>query len=332
MAIRIANNAISTLAGAIGSGDTMLSVQPADADRFPVYSVGDWSPATIVDASGNMEIVRITGRTGASMSVQRGQEGTAAKSFAAGSKIDIRLTAGVISSLQTTLDGKQAALGYTPANKAGEEFTGPVMITDDPLRLHSTGAVIWDLVAQSDTALVFMDQLGNTHFRFGTGGEFWTRQLGNLDAALSGKLPVSGGELSGPLELEYYDPSFYLHSPGIKRGRLWLDANGNLSWTDQGGTTHFRISGTGELWTQQFGDLNSRIEARALAFANDRVANMAIRRVGEGSSTDTGVIASPAGTVLTGIDIGGGNREVLRVRWHYLQLYDPVRGWMAMQG
>lgn len=98
----IANNAYATLAGSITSGATSLMVDSAAADKFPVGTTTDWlTPldwfkATIEDSSGNIEIVKVGTRAAASgvFSVMlRGQEGTTARAFAAGSIVELRITA-----------------------------------------------------------------------------------------------------------------------------------------------------------------------------------------------------------------------------------------------
>ncbi len=94
MVVKLANNAISTITTSITAVATTLAVQAADAGKFPVLAAGDWHPATIIDAAGNMEIVRVTGRNGNLLTVVRAQEATTAKAFSAGARIDVRLTAG----------------------------------------------------------------------------------------------------------------------------------------------------------------------------------------------------------------------------------------------
>jgi hypothetical protein len=93
MVVKLSNNASSTLAGSINSSVTSLSVASGDAAKFPALGAGEWFPLTVVDTAGNMEIMRVTARAGAALTVVRGQEGTTAKSFSAGSKCDLRLTA-----------------------------------------------------------------------------------------------------------------------------------------------------------------------------------------------------------------------------------------------
>ncbi len=107
-----------------------------------------------------------------------------------------------------------------------------------------------------------------------------THAIGNitgLQAALDAKqnalgyAPVNraGDIMTGPLEIQT-DPTLWLHRQNVKRGRWVIDAYGSVLWQDQGGQTHFYITNTGGLWTQQLGDLNTRIEQRAADYANDR--------------------------------------------------------------
>lgn len=109
MALKLSNNAVSTLAASITSGATTLSVQGGDAGKFPVLGAGDWHPATIIDPANNMEIVRVTARAGSNLTIVRAQEGTTAKAFAAGSRIDVRVTAETIGSIvQKSIDDASA--------------------------------------------------------------------------------------------------------------------------------------------------------------------------------------------------------------------------------
>ncbi len=97
MALKLANNATSTLSAAIISTDLVVSIASVDGSKFPTLDTGDWFPITIVDPAGNMEVMRVTGRIGDSVfNVVRAQEGTTAKDFEAGSRVDLRLTSGAV--------------------------------------------------------------------------------------------------------------------------------------------------------------------------------------------------------------------------------------------
>ncbi|GLQ09251.1 hypothetical protein GCM10007913_11830 [Devosia yakushimensis] len=89
----LSNNATSTLAANLSNVATTLAVQSGHAALFPALGADQWFPVTVVDAAGNLEIMRCTGRSGSTLTVVRGQEGTAAKAFNAGARVDLRLTA-----------------------------------------------------------------------------------------------------------------------------------------------------------------------------------------------------------------------------------------------
>lgn len=92
MTLKMANNAWSTLASAINTSASTLTVQSATASLFPELAVGEWCPITVVDAAGNMEIMKCTARVGAALTVVRAQEGTTATAFDVGSSVSVRLT------------------------------------------------------------------------------------------------------------------------------------------------------------------------------------------------------------------------------------------------
>lgn len=114
MAVKVTNNATSTLAANIDTDDTTLSIQTGDASKFPTLGVGDWCPLTVIDSGGNMEIMKVTARSSAVLTVVRGQEGTTAKNFTAGAHISVRLTAATLEpalrEATTLLAGLQSAV------------------------------------------------------------------------------------------------------------------------------------------------------------------------------------------------------------------------------
>ncbi len=99
MSVLFANNATSLLASTFGSGATTLTINGADASKFPTPTGGDWFPVTILDSGGNVEILRCTARSGANLTVTRAQEGTSAQNFSIGARVDCRLTAGALTAI-----------------------------------------------------------------------------------------------------------------------------------------------------------------------------------------------------------------------------------------
>jgi hypothetical protein len=209
MGLKITNNASSTLAGNIDAAVTTLSLAAGTGAKFPALAGGDWFPLTIVDANGNFEILRCTARNADVCTVARGQEGSAAAAFAAGARIDLRLTAAAIASLTDNLGSAafqnvgtgagnvvqldanaklpavdasqlknvppmtgaqintalgyapQAALGFTPANKAGDTFTGSVGVQGN---ISATGYL------QAQNGVVYLDAAADRYLQYAGGG------------------------------------------------------------------------------------------------------------------------------------------------------------------
>lgn len=109
MAVKFANHASALLATPIGLDDTEIAVQFGFGSRFPSLSAGDWYPLVLIDAAGNHEIMRATGRTGDVITVLRGREGTAPHSFAAGARAALRLTRAAIDAIYEELRAEHDA-------------------------------------------------------------------------------------------------------------------------------------------------------------------------------------------------------------------------------
>lgn len=94
MAQKFSNNAQSVLPASLASAATSFSVKSGEGGRFPVLGAGDFFMVTVVDASGTVEIMKCTARSGDTLTVERAQEGTTAADFPAGSLVQHRMTAG----------------------------------------------------------------------------------------------------------------------------------------------------------------------------------------------------------------------------------------------
>lgn len=105
MSQKFTNAARSPLMASINAGDTSITVDIAKADLFPVADTNtsaiptigkDWFKIVLEDSSHNLEIVYVRTRSSGSASMTnclRGQEGTTARSYLAGSIVGLRHTA-----------------------------------------------------------------------------------------------------------------------------------------------------------------------------------------------------------------------------------------------
>lgn len=87
------NNATTTLAGAIGTGDTALSVAAGTGLLFPVTSGSVYFYATLTNLAGTVEIVKVTARSTDTFTIVRAQDNTTAHAWSAGDKVELRVIA-----------------------------------------------------------------------------------------------------------------------------------------------------------------------------------------------------------------------------------------------
>lgn len=92
MGVVFKNNASSTLDTAISASDLGLAVAYGDGTEFPAAGAGTYFYMTIEATDGTYEVVKVTARSGDSMTIVRAQEGTTALAFTAGARCEIRMT------------------------------------------------------------------------------------------------------------------------------------------------------------------------------------------------------------------------------------------------
>lgn len=94
MAIQFANNAATTLFSSVLTSDTQIIVSPGGGALFPAAGGSNYFMVTVVDiATGLLEIMKVTKRSGDTFTVVRAQENTTARAFPSGSPVELRLTA-----------------------------------------------------------------------------------------------------------------------------------------------------------------------------------------------------------------------------------------------
>jgi hypothetical protein len=103
MAILVSNNASAAIALSITASDTSIILAAGQGSEFPSPGASDYFYATLVDSSNNIEIVKCTSRSADTLTVLRGQDNTAARSFTAGSLMELRIVAATFTDLQNEI-------------------------------------------------------------------------------------------------------------------------------------------------------------------------------------------------------------------------------------
>ena len=127
----------------------------------------------------------------------------------------------------------------------------------------------------------FVNTAGAWIFRAYEGGSIWCGQLGDINTRIedraaawaAGRVSRNGDDIPGNLQITRNYPQFMFHYPNVRIVGWQLREDGNLWLYDQSAGNHphsFRPGGV--YWNSQIGDLNTRIEDRASAYASGRVA------------------------------------------------------------
>jgi hypothetical protein len=100
MTIQWSNNASGALASSISTSSTTIVLAAGQGVEFPTPGGGNYFYATLTDTSNNLEVVKVTARTVDTLTVVRGQDGTAARAYAAGDLLELRPTAAGLTDMQ----------------------------------------------------------------------------------------------------------------------------------------------------------------------------------------------------------------------------------------
>ena len=117
------NGAVTTISASINATATQIVLAGGTGELFPAAVDGKtWFFGTLYDADNKVEVVKVTQRSGDTLTVLRGQDGTSAHNYDAGAGFDLRPTAALFNDKvsEDTLTEKVTELeeAYTAADSA----------------------------------------------------------------------------------------------------------------------------------------------------------------------------------------------------------------------
>lgn len=132
--IKFTNLASSVLQQNIATNSSTLQISADDIAKFPTIVGQEYFIIVVVSSDGSFEIMRVTGVTDNVFTVTRAQEGTVAKAFVTGDKVEHRLTA---ESLVTIVEEASVTKPHTSEDEnmyghATSNVYSHVKITDEP--------------------------------------------------------------------------------------------------------------------------------------------------------------------------------------------------------
>ena len=162
MGIVFKNNAKTTLGSSLTNSATSATV--TDGSVFPSLAAGEFFFCTFDDGTNN-EIVKVTARSSNTLTIVRAQESTTARAFSAGDAAELRLTAGVLETIQENIAAKSANQTVFNATTSG-------------------GATSYDIGIDPGVeanAMVFLDGVMQHHDTFSFSGSTLTFDAAPVD-------------------------------------------------------------------------------------------------------------------------------------------------------
>jgi len=134
VAVKFANNAYSTLSAGISNSATSFDV--ASASTFPALGGSDHMYLSIIGGS-YVEIIKVTGVSGATLTCVRGQDGTTGTAADSGDRIELRITTAMLqdafsSSFTNITDGSNIIVADSTSDTLTITGTGGATVTNTP--------------------------------------------------------------------------------------------------------------------------------------------------------------------------------------------------------
>lgn len=128
------NGATALTTAALLPGDGTVTIEAGKGDLFPSLGAGQVAVVALADGAGNVEIAHLVDRAGDNLTLERGQEGTAEQTWGSGTRVEMRVTAGVLLAM---------------LQKGGGTMEGPLDMAGHPIlnAVQESGAQEFDTLA-----------------------------------------------------------------------------------------------------------------------------------------------------------------------------------------
>ena len=212
MSVLFSNSASTTLSA--GVGDSATSITVADGSVFPAITGSDYFYLTLeVDSDPELkEIVKCTARSGNTLTIARGQDGTSARTFSTADKAQLRLTAAGLNDVATQADtdttysvqdGELSENNFTNADHTkldGIEASATADQTDAEIRTAVEAATDSNVFTDADHTKLdgIAASANNYSLPFANNSANWNTAYTYSQV---GHLPLAGGTVTGNLSV-----------------------------------------------------------------------------------------------------------------------------------
>ena len=285
--VLLANNAYTTAGVGCLSGDLTITV--ASSSLFPAVTTAstNWFYACLQDTLANLEIVKVTNITGLVWTITRAQGGTTARAFAAGTVVELRVTAETINEVATanvTTSLQNSTLMYLTA--VAGTVNAITATASAPFTVYAAGQTFRFIAAGANTSAVTIN----------------INAVGAIAITKTGTTPLIAGDIpAGAIVVVIYDGTRFQLQAGLTAGQLAVPG-------PIGGTTP--STGAFTTLTSTGGAINGTVGATTpAAGAFTTLSATGAATMGAGLAVTGTLTANTIGAfTLAGTVAGGGNQ------------------------
>lgn len=190
MGAKLKNNAYGTLLASISASDVTITLSTGNGAKFPTLAVGEYFYATLIDVSNNLEVVKVTARVSDILTIVRGQDGTTARAYLVGDRIEQRMVTALFNEKLDATSGDASKLHVTDyvdyAPTAGSAGRVTWNNTDGTLDLGLKGGVVTLQIGQEMVQRIYNDTgaaLLEGQVVYTTGAEFGRKTVAKASSS-----------------------------------------------------------------------------------------------------------------------------------------------------
>ena len=157
------NKAVTYLAEDFGSSSTTISLAAGEGAKFPALTGSQIASLVLENRRvAKVEFVTLTARSGDTLVVLRGQEGTVSQSWSAGAQLSLRATAAVYEAIVGETNAATVTADAA-VKRTGDTMTGELLVDGGGIEIASSGTLT---VSNNSNNHVVLARGGNKHTIF----------------------------------------------------------------------------------------------------------------------------------------------------------------------
>jgi hypothetical protein len=203
MGAKLKNNAYGTLLASISASDVTITLATGNGAQFPSLAAGEYFYATLVDVNNNLEVVKVTARVSDILTVVRGQDGTTARAYLVGDRIEQRMVTALFNEKLDATSGEASKIhvtdyvdfGPTPGLAGRAKWND----TDGTIDLGLKGGAVTLQVGQEMVQRIYNDTgaaLLEGQVVYTTGAEFGRKTVAKASSTAEGTSAATFGVIT----------------------------------------------------------------------------------------------------------------------------------------